>query len=75
MKNKLLIVIMLGIYISVFNQIGFTEPLNSRVSVSIPSFKITINDLEINNENSEYPFIIYKKMDALKLYIHFITYL
>ena len=60
MKNKLLIVIMLGIYISVFNQIGFTEPLNSRLSVSIPSFKITINDLEINNENSEYPFIIYK---------------
>lgn len=58
MRKKLEIFIIVAILLIVFSNsvFGYTQNVN----VSVPSFNIRLNGVFINNENREYPFILYK---------------
>lgn len=51
----ILIIVMVMINTSVTNAYG-----NTTVTVSLPSFPVTLNGITIENERSQYPLIIYK---------------
>jgi len=51
----LMVLFVIGTYVPVYG-----EQVSNSINVTLPSFKVTLNGIEVNNKESKYPLIVYK---------------
>ena len=60
-RNKCMFIVLLAIIVLSMSQ-GYAATGATSVSVTLPTFNVALNGMIIDNQHSEYPFIVYKEI-------------